>query len=794
MNKILWTIHVSKPYVKRNFSLLEAIFLLKILENIMESLIQIFHPKKSLFNLLLVIVILSIFGSCSSTKSVPDEDALFTGTDVKIIETDISKKERKALARTLKSIARPKPNSKILGMPIKLWMYNLGSEKGVGRWLRKKYGEEPVLFSKVNVSNTEELLDNYLENRGFFKVLVTSETISKPKKAKVRYDIHTGSQYFIENITFPKDSSFLGGAIRATERNTLLKPGAPFNLDLIIGERVRINTELKEKGYYFFNSEFLLLEADTTLGNNRVNMTLKIKPETPEEAKQAFKINDIFIYSNYNLSRIKADTSMNYAREHKGYFVIDSAHLFKPIIFESSMQFKKDDYYSRRDHNSTLSRLINLGNFKFVKNRFEPLLDKGELKLNTYYYLTPMPKKSLRAELTGTSKTNNLIGSQITLAWKNRNTFRGAEQLSVNVFAGSELQINGNFAKTTTYRIGGEASISVPRFVVPLVVIRSYGEFVPRTSLLVGYEQLNRQSLFTIRSIRTNFGYTWKETVKKEHQLNPIAINYVKPLSISQIYRDSILTNPTLARVTEQQFIIGSTYNFNYNQLAGSQRKTGLYFNALLDMAGNVYGLISGSNWKSNDIYNLFGVRFAQYVKTEFDLRYYKQFSPKNNWASRVILGLGAPYGNSKEMPFVKQFFAGGNNSLRGFRSRTVGPGSYKSNNVGNRNALFLADQSGDIKLEFNLEYRRKLFSIVEGALFFDAGNVWLRNNDLERPGAQFSSNFLKELAMDVGFGLRLDFTILLLRFDFAFPLTVPYEVSPPDKNMVVNLAIGYPF
>lgn len=794
MNKTFWPLYLSNLSGKNNFPPSVGISLLKIFESKIVAPFHVFNLNRPLYKLLWVTVLMSSLWSCRSTKSVPDNDALYRGTIVKIIETDIPKKEKKALARTLKSIVRPKPNSKILGMPIKLWIYNLGSTKGVGKWLRKKYGEEPVLFSRANVSNTEELLDNYLENRGFFNGFVTSETIHKAKKVKVRYDIRTGPQYIIENITFPKDTSNLADAIRATEKNTLLIPGAPFNLDLILGERIRINTELKEKGYYFFNSDYLLLEADTTLGNNRVDMTLKIKRETPQEGKKAYKINDIYIYSNYHLSRTSTDTSMNYLIDHNGYFIIDSADLFKPIIFDYSMQFKKGDLYSRKDHNATLNRLINLGNFKFVKNRFEPLLDNGELKLNTYYYLTPLPKKSIRTELMGTSKTNNLIGSQITLAWKNRNTFKGAEQLSINVFAGSEFQINGNFAKTTTYRIGGEASMSVPRFVVPIYKIRSYGEFVPRTNLLVGYEQLNRQSLFTIRSIRSNFGYSWKESLNKEHQLNPVAINYVRPLNISQIYSDSILTNPALARVTEQQFIMGSTYSYNYNQMAGSQKQTGLYFNALLDMAGNMYGLIRGAQWKTNDIYNLFGVRFAQFVKTEFDLRYYRQLSSKSVWASRVIVGLGAPYGNSREMPFVKQFFAGGNNSLRGFRSRTVGPGSYRSDNVGNTNALFLADQSGDLKLEFNLEYRRKLFSIIEGALFFDAGNVWLMNKDPERPGAQISTNFIKELAMDAGFGVRFDFTILLLRFDFAIPLTVPYAASPPDKNMIVNLAIGHPF
>jgi outer membrane protein insertion porin family len=759
-------------------------------------LLGVFYSKApfSVRKIKWVALIAMFFAGCSTSKNIPDNDALFTGAVVEIAQTDISPKHKKALERNIKQLVKPKPNSKILGLPLKLWMYNLGSEKGVGGWIRHKFGQEPVLFSRLNVKNTEELLDNYLENRGYFQVFVVSESTVANKKAKVRFEVKTGPEYKIKNMVFPTDSTALGDAIRNTISGTLLHPGAPFNLDLIMGERLRINTILKEQGYYYFHDDYLLIEADSTMGNNSADLSMKIKKETPAEAKQAYKINDVFIYSNYHLSEAREDTAMIYAAKHQGYYVIDSARLFKPIVFESSMQFKAGDNYSRKDHNATLSRLINLGNFKFVKNRFAIVNLEGEKKLNAYYYLTPLPKKTIRAELTGTSKTNNLIGSQITLGWKHRNTFRGAEQLSIILFAGTELQINGNFANTATYRIGGDISLSVPRFVVPLFRIKTKGEFVPRTTLLAGYEQLNRRSLYAIRSVRTNFGYTWKESIRKEHQLHPIAVNYVKPLSVTQLYLDSISDIPSLARVIEQQFILGSTYNFNYNQLPGNTRQTGLYFNGLVDIAGNIYGILGGADWKTNNFKNLFGTRFAQFIKSELDVRYYYQLSAQSRWASRIILGAGYPYGNNKELPFVKQFFAGGNNSLRGFRSRTIGPGRYISPNAGNSNTLFLADQSGDIKLEMNVEYRRKLFSIVEGAVFVDAGNVWLLNEDIERPGAQFTSRFLNELAVDAGFGIRFNFTILMLRFDFAFPLRVPYADSPPNKSMVLNLAIGYPF
>ena len=735
-----------------------------------------------------------LISSCSVTKNVPVNDALFTGSKIEIVETQLPSKNKKNVLNELKALPVPKPNKKFLWMPFKLWMYNLGSEKGIGKWIRNKFGEAPVLLSQVNENLNSQILDNYLENRGFFQDQVENEVIKKGKKASVKYDIFTGPEYRIDSISFPTDSGELADAIRATKTGTLIKSGTPFNLNAIIAERVRINSVLKDLGYYFFNDDYLLMESDTTAGHNEVAMYLNIKKITPEEAKHPYRIKSVIIYPNYELSNNRQEVDSTSVLMKEGFLIIDSTQIFKPLVFESAMQFRPGDLYSRKNHNATLSRLISLGTFKFVKNKFETVVDSNNLRLNTFYYLTPMPQKSFRFEVLGTSKTNNLIGSQLNVGWRHRNAFRGAEQFKINFFAGIELQINGNFANTNTYRIGGEASLSVPRFVVPFIKVKSTGEFVPRTNILVGYEQLNRSTLYTLNSFKAQYGYSWKEYIRKEHQLNPISITYVNPINITQLYRDSTLRNPSLARITDRQFIIGSTYNYNYNQLLGSTNQTGLYFNGLLDIAGNILGLVTGANWKTNDTINFLGSPFSQFVKTEVDIRYYKQLSKKTNWASRMIFGLGLPYGNSKQIPFVKQFFAGGNNSLRGFRSRSVGPGTYRSVNAGNTQALFLPDQSGDIKFEVNTELRVKLFSIFEAAIFADAGNIWLLNEDPQKPGAKFSSRFLNELAMDAGFGMRLDITILLLRFDFAFPLRVPYAGTPLDKGMVINLAIGYPF
>jgi outer membrane protein assembly factor BamA len=289
-----------------------------------------------------------------------------------------------------------------------------------------------------------------------------------------------------------------------------------------------------------------------------------------------------------------------------------------------------------------------------------------------------------------------------------------------------------------------------------------------------------------------------------EHQLNPIAITYVQPSNITQEYIDSAINNPTLLLAVQKQFILGSTYNFTYNQLVGKQPRNAIYFNGNLDLSGNIAGLLSGADAKDGNTKYVFGLDFAQYVRVETDFRYYHK-EGNTVWANRIDVGFGYPYGNSTALPFVKQFFVGGTNSLRAFRSSSVGPGTYEPADQSN----FLPDQTGDIKLELNTELRVKLFSIVNGAIFVDAGNVWLYNADTSRPGGQFNGQFLQQLAVGTGVGLRFDISILILRLDVAFPLRKPYlpegqrwVINQIDfgsgnwrsQNLVFNLGIGYPF
>ncbi|NML22464.1 BamA/TamA family outer membrane protein [Pseudoflavitalea sp. G-6-1-2] len=746
--------------------------------------------------------------SCSNTKKLPAGESLYVGATVKVEGPTLKRKERKVLESDLTALTRPRPNRKFLGMRIRLLAYNLAGnpkkETSMFGKLKYKFGEPPVVLSDVSLEKNAAILANTLDNRGYFRSTVTFDTIVKNRKATAVYKVQAAPQYTINKVEFDTDSlSFVGSNIRSTARRSLLRPGRAFNLEMIKDERTRIDAMLKENGFYFFSPDFLLIDADSTIGSHKVNLYVTLKNNTPKNARELYTIKDVYLYTNYRLNATNTDdTSKKNAILYNGYYVYDKAKRYKPKLFLQSMQFEQGDVYNREAHNLSLSRLVNLGVFKFVKNRFE-VAGGPFSQLNAFYYLTPNPKKSLRLEVTGTTKSNNLAGGQLTLSWRNRNTFRAGELFTISAYGGAEVQYSAAQKGYNVYRGGLEASLAFPRFLIPFWQIEKKGGFVPRTTITLAYDLLNKARLYTMNSFRTSYGYTWKETSRKEHTLNPISVNYVQPLYVSPEYQAGADTSQPMAKVIEKQFILGSTYNFTYNGIVEGRNINALYFSGTIDVAGNVAGLISrgGSPDKPSQ---LFGKGFSQFIKTEADFRVYRRVGDKSTWANRILVGFGYPYGNSREMPYVKQFFIGGNNSIRAFRTRALGPGSYKDVTHD-----LVLDQSGDIKLELNTEIRTKLYSIFSGAAFVDAGNIWLYRPNKQKIGAEFTKNFIKELAVGAGIGLRVDVSILVLRLDVAFPLRKPWlpegnrwvidKVTLGDSrwrkdNLVFNIAIGYPF
>lgn len=752
--------------------------------------------------------VLLLFASCSNTRHLSDDESLYTGADVSINDRYSSVKVRRVLQSDLRDAVRPRPNSKFLGMRLKLSLYNLAGDpekdKGLRRWLRSN-GEPPVTASAFRQDQNELLFVNLMENKGFFYSSVTSRTVTKRKKTKAYFDVLTGPQYQIRKIHFPSDTSRLARDIKITETQTLLEEGQPFNLDLIKGERDRITRELTEKGYYYFKSDYILIQADTSVGNRNVDVYVTIKKEEmPASAADIYTINKIFIFPDFRMRKGRdVDTTDHHFKFYEGYYIADRKNNFRPFIFKHAMQFQPGDTYNRTEQNRSLNRLVSLGVFKFVKNKFEPLDNVDSPKLDIQYHLIAYPKKSMRLELGVESQNDSRVGTLASLSWRNRNALKGAELFAITLRAGYEAQAGGNVRRPGALESGLQASLSIPRFLVPFIHIPPSNIYVPRTTIQAGYDISMRHQLYHIHSLKGAYGYTFKEDIRKEHRLFPLNITYVRTDTLTT----GLSSQVNFSNIIFNGLIIGPTYEYTFNSQAAGMKRDNYFLNILAEFSNNMLGLTQGASPESRKL--LFGTEYAQYMKFQVDGRYYMHYGlhENNMWASRVLFGYGHPYGNSRNLPNIKQFFSGGASSLRGFRSRMVGPGTFNEEYLHGTHEYI--EQLGDVKLEISTEWRVHLFDFINGVIFADAGNIWMRYADARFPGGAFGASFYKELAMDAGLGLRLDFKIIVLRLDFAIPIRKPWLPEGNrwvlddirfgnsrwrKDNIIFNLAIGYPF
>ena len=383
------------------------------------------------------LAILLLASSCNVGKYLPAGEKLYRGATVKVQKQKDVKASVKSLRKQLQLSVRPKPNKFILGRPYKVWWWYVIGEpkrpKGFKAFLRDKLGEPPVLSNRVNTKVTAENMNAYLDNIGYFHSTVKGDTVNKGYFTNAIYSANVFPQHTIRNITWVNDSSALLRELDGNKKSkSLLQSGMPYRLSDIEAERDRLDGRLKTKGYYYFNPDYIMAYVDSTIGNYKVDLFFNIKSTTPEMAKHAYVINRITVFPNYTLLQPAPDTSKTGTVDVDGLLIRDTVHKFKPELFKQTITYRPGKIYSSIDQNTTLNRLINLGAFKFSKNRFEAIKDTSNpYRLNVFYYLTPAKRKSLQAELDGFSKENRYIGSQLSVNWRNRNTFRGSEQLAI---------------------------------------------------------------------------------------------------------------------------------------------------------------------------------------------------------------------------------------------------------------------------------------------------------------------------------------------------------------------------
>ena len=746
-------------------------------------------------------VFLLVLQACNVKKFVPEGKLLYEGAELEINPVG-EIKDLPALKDELTTVLRPEPNDKILGMRLPLWAYYKAhgeSANFINKFIYRKIGEEPVYASEVAPLDTEELLENRLENRGFFYSEINSEILryEERKEAKARYTIELPEPYVLENYELDEvDSLQLYSEIRQFLPESPIDSGIRFDLSAMKLERERIDTRLKKEGYYFFNPNFLIFEADTNQYDEKeFGLYLRLKKDVPKKSIIPYRVEEVNVYPNYVLGNDSLDAdivrydSINYIQEEE---------FFKPKRLDPYILIDEGGLYNPEESEFTTRRLASIGTYKFVNieyNVIDSLTSDSIGALEANIFLSPLNKRSIRAELQALTKSNNFAGPYLALTYSNRNLFHGGEILSITGKFGYEVQLTGgNQSGMTSLQFGAASDLIFPRLLFPISIDYNWFKYsIPKTKVGLEVDYINRRKLYSLASFAATFGYIWRANRFVTHELNPIALNYVNLAGTTPQFEEILDARPFLRRSFDQHFIPGLTYSFLYNGMIEPTTTHQFFLNANLDIAGNLVSLIDGGGGNPGEF---LGLKYAQYAKTDVDFRYHFKLDLEQTIATRLFAGIGIPYGNSDVMPFSKQYYSGGPYSVRAFRIRSLGPGSYDPR-LDENTAYY--DQTGNVRLEANMEYRFPLFSYLKGAVFADAGNVWITRENPSLPGGKFGSDFLGELGVGIGTGLRVDIQSFVLRFDLAAPIRTPYFPKGQRWHFgwnepVFNFAIGYPF
>ena len=747
---------------------------------------------------------------CSGTRHLSKGEKLYTGAEIRLESTEtINNRYVKATAHLA---LQPVPNKTYLWIRPKLWLYAVAGEDPhtkIGKWLKKK-GEPPVLMSSVKPGITSAIIDARLFNIGIFKSHTEFKIVESSHTGKLIYTSHVHKPYLVKELIYAISDEGISRIILDGKRKTLIKSREAYNLDNLKNERIRIDALLKNSGYFYFNPDYLLFKADSSNLNRDVTFKLTLKDSIPVNATTVFRIGNVYVNQNYSLDEDALEGFKDTLTVKNNLFFGKVENMtIRPRLLSKSIYLRKQELFSRQNHIITLNRLMSMGNFKLVQINFSETIGLLPGLLDVNILLTPMPKHTFRAEIDLVSKSNNYSGPRMNLNVMNRNTFNGAELLSFNLAGSFEAQLNGMAQNLFSYSWNPQAELTFPRFLVPFGIHETNSLYIPKTRLLLSYNYLKRVGYFDMNTFQFIYGFKWKTDIRSEYELNPIDISYTTIRNKSLEFIKLLNSNPFLEKSYEEQFIAGGSYSYTYNEQAIAGKKIQFFSRIRSEFAGNAFSLlksISGEKISPNNPSLIAGSAYSQFAKLSFDSRAYYNFISKNILALRFFAGIAKPFGNSSVLPYSKQFFSGGPNSLRAFQINSVGPGTYYQNT----NNLAFLQMGGDLKLELNAEYRFTIYRFMKGALFVDSGNVWLLKSNPANTGSPFTlSGFMDQMAVGTGFGLRADLSFFLLRFDLGMPLRKPWleenhrwvtnqinigSSSWRKENLVLNIAIGYPF
>lgn len=751
--------------------------------------------------------------SCSVSKFIPENHYLLD--EVKIIS-----KNKDVKPSSVRSYVRQNPNTKWFSLvKVPLYTYCL-SGKDSAKWYNKffrRIGDAPVIYDENATVRSEEELTKALNNIGFMGASVTTEKKISKKKLKLTYHLNPGKAYYIRNIKYNIQDRRIEQYLQKDSANTHLHPGMIFDVNVLDAERQRITDYLLRQGYYKFNKDFISYSADTARNTYLVDLTLHLQlykilqNEKPADHHQ-YRINKISFITDYDVLKSSAltDIDINDSIHYKGFPIYFKDKLFiRPKVLTDNLHIRPGSLYNDQDVQNTYAYFGRLRTLKYTNIRFAEVQDNDSSKLNCYVMLTKGKDKSVSAELEGTNSAGDL-GAAASVSFQHRNLFKGSEIFTIKL-RGAYEAITGlqGYSNDHYTEYGVEASLNFPCFMFPFLSSEFKRSIRATSEVSVQYNsQIRPEFARTVASAA--WSYKWLMR-KAQHKVDLLDINYVYMPRIEPKFKEEYLdsmSNSILKYTYENLLIVKIGYSYHYNSNGGnilnnttSKNSYSIRFN--IEAAGNIfYGISKLINQRKMDgRYAIWNIAYAQYVKGDFDFSKNIAIDNRNSFAIHAGLGVAYPYGNSDMLPFEKRYFSGGANSVRGWAVRTLGPGSFKGND---KNIDFM-NQSGDIKLDLNIEYRTRLFWKLHGAAFIDAGNIWTIRDYKEQPGGQFRLNsFYKQIAVAYGLGLRFDFDFLVLRFDGGMKAINPAYTTSKEhfpiihpkfsRDFAFHFAVGYPF
>ena len=747
-----------------------------------------------------------IVGSCSSTSSVPEGDQLYIGLNP-IEYKEYEKNDHfYAVQEEVEAALATAPNGAFFGssyhrtIPYKLWIWNnfSNSETKLGKWIAKTFGSAPVLMSWVNPELRTSVAQSVLRKHGYLGGTVSYmvEQQKNPKKAKIAYTVNMNELSTVDTLEYVNFPSLSDSLIRQHADEARIKPGDPFDVSALDAERSRLSTLFRNNGFYYYQPSYASYLADTLAVPGKVHLRLQLADNIPAAASHKWYIGKM----NVNIMK----QSMEQLRDTFTYRRLTLAFngkkppirarlLLRHLRLLPKQQFSYDAYMESAD------RLSNSGQYSSVQFAFTPQ-DTTALCDTLDMTVSCVLNKPYEAyvETNYSNKINGRTGPEIVVGFKKKNAFRGGEVIDLNLHGAYEWQTNGQGSDYNSYEYGTDLSVSFPRMIVPFLKPYRYYN-TPTTTVRASTNVVNRPGYFKMHTASGDWTYKWQPTDRKKHEFSPLTIKY-QHLTYATHKFDSIMyANPYLFATMQDIFIPKMIYSFTYT--SPKKYRNPIYWNITASEAGNILSLgymAAGKKW-GDEGKEMFKNAYAQFFKVESDFTKTWATGLKSQLVGHINVGLVYSYGNMKATPYSEQFYVGGANSIRAFPVRSVGPGSYYTDEA----RLSYLDQTGDMKFLANLEYRFNLFGNLYGAAFIDAGNVWGLKDDGYRSGARFKlKNIAKEMALGTGVGVRYDLEFLILRLDWGVGLHMPYDTGKSGYYNIrrfkdshsLHLAVGYPF